>query len=379
MHHYLFAILIVLSSSFTAHSASQTDCTKHHCIAVVNAGSTGSRVYIYSYDLDSTHTPINITEVWNNSIKPGLANMMHEPSTVPSYLNKLFEQAPTYKLRVYFYATAGMRLVSKTDSNSVYNLIKKWFTQKKNLNLVDIRTISGEEEGFFDWLSVNYQLKRLNQDNQPLVAVIDIGGASTQIALPIHGNKKSIKKLPHLYSFSLYGKTLKIVSYSFLGLGENELLDGFKSYFPCYTQGYPLSAESKGTGNMLQCVQSISKKMNAQFSLNQIKTIVSHYPPKEWYLIGGITDMLKENNLSINDKFTNHEMASLSGKNLCQNNWSQLQKQYSGKELFKACAASSYLYSLLVNGYGLPIKQSIHLMPSNTNSDWALGVVFAHY
>ena len=376
MYHILLAIIFLICASFKVYSTAEIDCHKHRCLTVVNAGSTGSRVYIYAYDLDSTKTPTNIKLIWSNSIKPGLANLKPEASTIFPYLNKLFNNFPTEDLQTYFYSTAGMRLIAQKDSDLTYKIVRSWFKKKQNLHLVDSRTIAGEEEGIFDWLAINYQLQRFKPSNQQLVAVVDIGGASSQIAFPLPKDL-AINHNKNMYTLTLYGNNFKIASYSFLGLGANKVLDQFKNYLPCSTKGFPVNPEVKGKGDMPQCIQSISKTINT-YPLKEIKKQVSLYSPKEWYLIGGISQMLNEYHLSDKDSFTNKEMAIKSEKLLCDTNWLILKKQYKAKEIDRDCASSSYLYSLLVNGYGIPSNEKISVMPAETNNDWSLGVVFVH-
>ncbi|VEH35113.1 ectonucleoside triphosphate diphosphohydrolase [Legionella sainthelensi] len=54
---FLFAVIDVY--------AEPASCTEHQCIAVVDAGSTGSRAHIFAYNLDETNTPSQIHEIWS--------------------------------------------------------------------------------------------------------------------------------------------------------------------------------------------------------------------------------------------------------------------------------------------------------------------------
>ena len=104
----LFLIASLLAFTINAANA---NCQQQHCVAIVDAGSTGSRLHIYAYDLDKTNTAINIKELWSKKIKPGLATVDANQATLDAYLTTLFSSAPEANLPVYFYATAGMRLL----------------------------------------------------------------------------------------------------------------------------------------------------------------------------------------------------------------------------------------------------------------------------
>lgn len=51
----ILLLVLLLSSSYVF--AEPIKCSKNQCVAVVNAGNAGSRLHVYSYELDSSNTP----------------------------------------------------------------------------------------------------------------------------------------------------------------------------------------------------------------------------------------------------------------------------------------------------------------------------------
>ena len=66
-------------------------CNQRHCIAVVDAGSSGSRLHIFASDVDSDNSPININELWSKKIKPGFATVDLTQDKINSYIDNLFK------------------------------------------------------------------------------------------------------------------------------------------------------------------------------------------------------------------------------------------------------------------------------------------------
>jgi Golgi nucleoside diphosphatase len=156
----MLRLIVVLISCciFTNVSAERAVCQQQQCIAVVDAGSTGSRLHIYSFDLDSNHNPIQIKEYWSKKIKPGFATLAPNQQVIDDYLNQLFQGSPTQTMPVYFYATGGMRLLPKSKQQPYYQHLQRWFSQQKKWQLIEAKTITGGEEGVLGWLAVNYKL-----------------------------------------------------------------------------------------------------------------------------------------------------------------------------------------------------------------------------
>lgn len=132
LYQLMFRVLIFLSCLviLTPNTIADTNpCEKHSCIAVIDAGSTGSRLHIYSYDTDDTNTPIHIEEIWNKKIKPGFASIQPNSVTIDAYLTMLLADAPIHNIPVYFYATAGMRLLPQSQQK---NTMMNWTTGLDN-------------------------------------------------------------------------------------------------------------------------------------------------------------------------------------------------------------------------------------------------------
>lgn len=379
MYRFVSLIVVLFIIPLLAY-ADKSECAKHHCIAVVDAGSSGSRLHVYAYDLDDTNSPVNINEIWNRKALPGISTIEHEHRSIAVYMEKLFTDAPTALMPVYFYSTAGMRLLPKTHHKNVNQLVADWFDKQYYWRLVTARTINGSEEGVFAWLSTNYQLKRFEQSELPLVGVMDIGGASVQIVFPI--NDDSHVDAGDKITIDLYGKHHTLFSHSFLGLGQNEMGHQYYDLNLCYPHGFELPSGRQGQGDANACKNEISILVNKVHGVNQtIKPVLELNPISNWYIMGGVSYLLHDKIWGLSqNKFTNQELIHFADKNICHQQWSNLEEAYPEHFLiYNYCMLPSYLYALTVNGYGLSINESINFMPLNKTVDWTIGVVLQHH
>lgn len=366
----VFSVFIVTSDAL----AQDTTCQEHHCIAVVDAGSTGSRLHIYSYDIDETNTPIHISELWNKKTKPGFATI--DANAVDAYLTILMADAPIKKVPVYFYATAGMRLLPQTRQKKHYEELKKWFSQHDEWQLKDAKTITGNEEGLYDWLSVNYHLGTFTSPSKKSIGVMDMGGASVQIAFPI-APISTIENKSQL-QIQLYGEHYTLYVHSFLGLGQTEMSHQFLNAKSCFANRYPLPEGEAGQGNALTCREEMSSFMNDVHRVKHlIQPLLATNPVESWYSIGGIANLADTTFFNFSNKqFTNQDLLQQADMQICQQDWEELNTQFPNDEyLYGYCLFSAYYYALMVDGYGLYPEQPVHYMPPEQNIDWTTGVV----
>ncbi|KAI9216557.1 nucleoside phosphatase family-domain-containing protein [Blastocladiella britannica] len=221
--------------------------TASSCAVLIDAGSSGSRIQIYSIDsTDSTSLLPVISRAfhprlkdWQLSASPGLSSYAHRPpSDVAAALRPLLQFAAetvpvashaTTPVRVL--ATAGMRLLPLRDQERIIDAVctvlhEFAFAAHPAGCHATVKVISGEDEGLYGWLALNYLAGRLdavaNEAAQasvhsntatsaddaaapvePVAPVLtadaaagmtlgflDMGGASTQIAfaVPVNGS-----------------------------------------------------------------------------------------------------------------------------------------------------------------------------------------------
>jgi hypothetical protein len=382
---YAFLLLFLSLSSFSISSyASSNECKDHQCVAIIDAGSTGSRLHIYAYDSDLQNYPIHVHELWSKKVKPGLATLDPEHGALDAYLSQLLSNAPLTDMPTYIYATAGMRLLPDSKQRLYYQAIQQWFNTQSNWQLMEAKTITGREEGILGWLAINYQLGRLTPTTQqiklPLVSVMDMGGASVQATFAIDegANIASSDKA----TIDVYGQQVTLFVHSFLGLGQTVMAQQFLDVQRCFPVGYQLPNGFSGTGDALACQQEVSKLVNGVHGVNQIvQPALENRPTPQWYTIGGAAALAEDPLFDIeNSQFTIQSLFNKANSNICHQDWNVLSHQSLGNDYLQSyCLFSAYYYSLMVDGYGIKPEQTIHLMPKDKAADWSLGVVLRQH
>jgi len=373
----LLACFFVLSNTIYAKTDS---CSNNQCIAVIDAGSSGSRLHVYSYELDETKSPININEIWSKKVKPGFAALDANQNTIDAYLTILFSGAPAHHIPVYFYATAGMRLVPQTKQKIYYQELQQWFAQHSEWQLIEFKTITGNEEALYDWLSVNYHLGTLKSKSRHPIGVMDIGGASVQIAFPIHETPNMSPNLTQEspVDVTVYGQHIKLFVQSFLGLGQNEMSHQFLNSASCFAYDYPLPDGKSGQGNATTCAQEVSSLLNGVHHISSmVQPVLATNPVDSWYAIGGIANLASSKPFRFqNNQLTNQDLIQQANSQMCQQQWETLNYQYPNDEFVYAyCLFSAYYYALMVDGYGITPDQTVNFFTPEQNLDWTLGVV----
>ncbi len=366
----------ILSMVGTDLVASNTLCQQHHCLGVVDAGSTGSRLHFYVYDLDSNNNPIQVEEKWSKKVKPGFSLLDLEQATVDSYLTELLPDQTEQGVPVYFYATAGMRLLSASKQQSYYHAVETWFAKQSTWHLMEAKTINGRDEGVFGWLAVNYRLGTLTGAESASVGVMDTGGASVQVVFPIKDDDSSHDK--NVVHLTLYEKHIALFSHSWLGLGQTLVSQQFLNHSICFPNGYPLPDGLLATGDAQACQEEIAHLINDVHHVSAaVKPRLSTNPPKDWYVMGGLAHSIQSPLFHMaNNQMSSASLIEQADSAACQAPWTSLLSAYPKHDmLYLECLNAAYYYALLVQGYGLMPKEPIHLVPGDSGNDWTLGVV----
>ncbi|CAH1802464.1 unnamed protein product [Owenia fusiformis] len=183
----------------------------------------------------------------------------------------------------YIMATAGMRLLPGADAFSVYQQIDNLLMNKSycpfDYKRGNARTLSGEEEGAFTWISANQLNGLFGQDRttNDTVGIVELGGASMQIAFVPERNILADK-------FPVYvaGRYYPLYVHSYLYYGQDfavkKIMDNlFRIYDrssgatinnPCMLTGDSLTETMDGvnvtfigTANADQCLVLIREEL----------------------------------------------------------------------------------------------------------------------
>ena len=357
--------------------AQTPNCHIHRCVAVVDAGSTGSRLHVFTYDFNEQQVPTNIQDFLQAKITPGFATIEAQQISVNQYLDKLFQNSDSIleNMPVYFYATAGMRLVSTAKQKQMYTLLAHWFDNQTAWKLIRAKTISGKEEAIYDWFTVNYLSGRLNGNaNLPLAGVVDVGGASIQVSFPMSDARNADPS--DIENIELGELHIQLFVHSFLGLGTTELTSQMLDESSCFTLGYPLPSAT-GYANTTSCSLVLLNFIN---KVHHVAAIVKQ-PQKsnivsDWYALGAAGYLPQTKPLEFeNYEFTLQEIKEQGQNRVCSVLWDELSQEYPDPYLYQACLTSMYYPVLFSQGYGIAMNQLIHYFPAKQMPDWTIGVV----
>lgn len=349
-----------------------SDVTSKNCVIIIDAGSSGTRLHLYSYQETPQHLP-EIKEIWSNKINPGLNNLSFTQSSIDHYLDRLFKNIPPLpSTPVYFYATAGMRMIPQPQQEIAYTLVRHWFEQYANFDVKDIKTIPGKEEGIYGWLAVNYQLGTLQSEKQ--VGVIDVGGASTQISFPVK-NSDRINQID-LSQFDLFDHHYSVFVHSFLGLGQNEASHQLLAENDCFIKNYQIDDNSYGEGNIYRCEEEIKPLIEMHHVKKIVHPGMENKVNESWYALGAIPEVITRPPFLFTDnQYTSQGLISQANTQVCQEDWSKVSQTYAHNAyIYGYCLFPAYYYELMVDGYGFDAEQEINIL-GNSVGDWTVGVL----
>ncbi|KAI0315250.1 nucleoside phosphatase family-domain-containing protein, partial [Amylostereum chailletii] len=227
---------------------------------VVDAGSSGSRLQIYSwrdpsvvrqelgekaqYSLPKVEKGTPNDEDWVAKAEPGLSSFANDLDGIPTYLAPLLEHARTHippslqrETPLFLLATAGMRLLTPEQQADVLETTCRFLRFHSNFRIEEqseagpcgrsVRIITGEEEGLFGWIAVNYLMDGFGpvDDDRATYGFLDMGGASTQIAFePSLQEREKAKNLVDVRLRMMGGGEVhhQVFVTTWLGYGTNQ-------------------------------------------------------------------------------------------------------------------------------------------------------------
>ncbi|PFH51714.1 hypothetical protein AMATHDRAFT_141905 [Amanita thiersii Skay4041] len=227
---------------------------------VIDAGSSGSRLQIYSwkdprsiriekgselaYSLPKVEKGTQHGEEWVKKVEPGISSFADNPEGVAGHLAPLLSHAmqqvpPSLQPQtpLFLLATAGMRLLTPGKQAEVLEQACQFLKLHSHFKIdepsekgpcgTSVRIITGEEEGLFGWIAVNYLTDGFTGYNQggTTYGFLDMGGASTQIAFePSPEHQGDAKNLINVRLRLLGGNEIQhsVFVTTWLGYGTNQ-------------------------------------------------------------------------------------------------------------------------------------------------------------
>lgn len=180
-------------------------------IAIINAGSSGSRLYVYEF-ADSkivkfdSYTPETVLQLSTIANTANAANAANAAAQYIKTMTQLYSPTdPTDPIDLYILATAGMRTVDSTKADNIYKALKN-VKPTGNYIIKDAKTISGRYEGLYAWIAANYDVLKDYKGNWGNLSntkgILEIGGQSMQIAYKNNGSSSDYIKRNHALIYS---------------------------------------------------------------------------------------------------------------------------------------------------------------------------------
>jgi len=425
--------LVAFLFFFPPENSDAATSTKMKYMAVIDAGSSGSRIHVYKYSGSIKSKKVEPDHATMKE-KPGLSSFASKPTEAGAALEPLIkfakEHIPADMLKstpIVLKATAGMRLVQQDQPAAVEGILKSVRTTLGNsglqFNPSNAQIISGTEEGMLGWMALNYLYETTSKSNlrksaTPVWSVLEMGGASVQVSVPLASAKGVPSKYVLPYVSQTSGKKGSMYTHSFLGAGvqsakgavEKALVAqqgsaGDTLNHPCLPNGFTETENSikyTGTGNFDECQAVIKSAVFAKQADNVAaceKTSSQCFwngvagpglkpsEQKVWafenffYTMSGVGEMQPDES---SKEFAIQDYERVA-KEMCGKPWDAIESAYpkdsQPKEYNKDwCFSALYAFSFLTSGLGLDAQQTIMIgnEVKGVGIDWALGAVLQH-
>ena len=388
---------------------------------LIDAGSTSSKEFIFKWQSSYEKNFIpEIILVKNNAIKPPLASLK-EKMDIQNHTKQLLDYCEkeiniisnnTFNIQktpFYLKATAGMRSLSENEQNQIIDVVRDSIQESHFLFLKKewARVITGNEEGIYGWISVNYLTKSLSENNnlnmiKNTYGVMDLGGSSLEITFLSNSTSKSgsfyeidIGKLNYslyTYSFSHYGQNEMFKKITIDLIENNEKNDNLIIPHPCMFKNYNESFYYNNTnyyfyglGDFEKCGEIAKKQINKKECLEENCSMEGVYQPKiekdlKFYAISGFAYLGEYLKLNKTEYYSAKDVLNATRK-LCQKEVEEIKKEY-GENLEYSkiyCFSGNYIYYMFVDGFGFEENWKNIIFSNQINgedaSSWSLGAM----
>ncbi|KAL7874368.1 hypothetical protein SRHO_G00053380 [Serrasalmus rhombeus] len=426
------AVIIAISTVQTQRKAYLSPGLKYGI--VLDAGSSRTTVYLYQWPAEKENNTGVVSQTQKCLVKgPGISEMDKDSMTnLKKCMDEMIKAVPQNQhssTPIFLGATAGMRLLdlkNETESNAILLQIQEYL-RSLPFDFHNASIISGQEEGLYGWITVNYLMGNFLEKNiwnawvhphgAKTVGSLDLGGASTQIAFTAPDDARG----KDLIRVSLYGYDYNVYTHSFLCYGKNEAEKRVLAWLvqkssnrthikhPCYPAGYNISkppsvifdsectkndkptpyypqtnitffgqSDPAGCKNLVKRIfdfDSCQGKENCSFEgVYQPPVTGDFMAYAGFYYTALALDVKGSNSLA---KF-NATMWSF-----CSKDWTSLKRKsnITEKHLKSYCYSANYVHTILADGYkfnaGNWENLSFQKEVNQTSIAWSLGYMLA--
>lgn len=213
------------ASPYLARLASKFGYSKVQYAAIIDAGSTGSRVLAYKFNRSFIDNKLVLYEELFKERKPGLSSFADNPAEGAHSIKLLLDEARAFIPKEHWSstplvlkATAGLRLLPASKAENILNAVRELFAKSEfNVDMDAVEIMEGTDEGIFSWFTVNFLLGRLSKSNQ--AAALDLGGGSTQVTFSPTDPEQVPIYDKYMHEVVTSSKKINVFTHSYLGLG----------------------------------------------------------------------------------------------------------------------------------------------------------------
>ncbi|KAK9280155.1 hypothetical protein L1049_013842 [Liquidambar formosana] len=380
---------------------------------VIHSGPTGSRIRVFEFLNEGRIPFIGLDGSGSDSlmVRPGLAGFKEEPKTAGGSILGLIEFAKRRVPRsewgdtkVQLMASGELENLGRDLRDALLESCRRVLRASGFLFKDEwARVIEGQEEGVYAWVAANYALGTLGGEPQKTTGIVELGGASMQVAFA----PREPPPMQFLRIIKFAGVTYNLYVQSLPQFGQDaawESLDELQNSGdlvslsssgeaypsnPCIPRGYELTLNasdlkllaSHPSGNFSACRLEVSAllKRSQEKCLHPHCEIISSL-----YIELSGKPVPLENFFYISEFFGLVPKASLSevevaGQHYCEDGWDKLKNQHRSVDdldLSRYCFSSAYIVALLHDSLGFPMDDKRIGFAYHTGSiplDWMLG------
>lgn len=221
----VIGLIVAVILGIATHPATAQETPTPAYLAVIDAGSSGTRLTLFGDD-PSSLVPVEIMQARQRTA--GISSFAPDPDQAgPLAITPLIDQLQTYlaqsgiapaNVPIALLATAGMRNVRRDNPTTAQAILTSTAAaiERAGHPIAANMILPGVQEATLAWLDANAIAGTL-QNARRTFGIIEIGGASAQVAF-----RSNQTEGRGIYQVRVEGASIPVVAASYLGLGGND-------------------------------------------------------------------------------------------------------------------------------------------------------------